>query len=1021
MRHHNLQVTGSVVVNGLGVATATELTSYTASADAKISTLQSFTASVGTTNTFTASASSRLSSIEIITASNIARINSIETITSSNVARLNSIETITSSNIARLNSLEIKTGSLATTGSNTFIGTQTITGSLYISSDLIVQGSSSLQNITASAVSIGTNIINLNTANPAIRYAGLSIGDSGSVGGSGSFLYDSVQDEFIFVHRGANTTVTSSVVLMGPQTYDNVGTETYPTTNIIQKGTGNEHLVDSCIFDNGTTTCVKNNFVSTGTGLFSGQLCSITGVFGSKGGGNYGVLISDNDQSNVRLRFTNSGTGGQSFSIVGGNPALSNAGLAFYDETNSSTRLYISSTGNISVGRCDEMYKLNIAHDVPKTCTTARGLAFFGSNDALASAPFGLVITSQGGANLADRIVRMGTTDFGSANGGLLELNATLFVCNGSNVGIGCASPSYILDVRDGTTGSVGGRGMRLSTCSNSAGPQFRLEYQCTGDSRNWLIGTNQEVAGDFNIRSSTVAGCDPGGACSALRFTISKEGNVGIGHTAPEHRLHVCINTAGSSTTIAQFENKDYTSGTRSYARVRSFLNAGASYSSYFGQGQDGKTYIYANNTARCGDIVIDGSTGYVGVGTNVPTLQMHIHSATGDYNTMFSTTCTLGRAGWVIAKPGSTNAIASALVLASDCSYRLGGGSYYNIKMMQDGSTSILNTGEGEAFKISAAGQTFVACNLEIANGYLSTSAGSGTAYSSRISTAYSYPYINTFIDSIAGASYASQLYFRTNSGGGGMVDRITITCAGNVWLGPGFGATNHRIDKAVSQGNNVLVVSGYDGSSNDTAIFYGVSGAGGNGAATAIWVATNTGTGRSINAGGTINASGGDYAEYMLKRTDTGCIQKGQIVGIDACKLLTDKWSLAHSFVVKSTDPSYVGGDTWDKHLGKRPQRTEDVSEEDFAPIMQEFENNLEEARQKVDRIAFSGQVPVIVSGSYNIGDYILPIEGPNDSIIGVACSITSLSVSDYSKTIGKVWGSCLDKAWVAVKIG
>ena len=106
----------------------------------------------------------------------------------------------------------------STTGSNAFIGTQTITGSLYISSDLVVQGSSSLQNITASAVSIGTNLINLNTANPAIRYAGLVIGDSGSVGGSGSFLYDSVQDEMIFVHRGASTTVTSSLVLMGPQT-----------------------------------------------------------------------------------------------------------------------------------------------------------------------------------------------------------------------------------------------------------------------------------------------------------------------------------------------------------------------------------------------------------------------------------------------------------------------------------------------------------------------------------------------------------------------------------------------------------------------------------------------------------------------------------------------------------------------------------------------------------------------------------------------------------------------------------
>jgi hypothetical protein len=194
-----------------------------------ISPLNSFTASNLTTNTFTSSAT----------------------------ARLNSIETITASNVARLTSLESITGSLATTGSNTFIGTQTITGSLFISSNLIVQGTSSLQNITASAVSIGTNLINLNTANPAIRYAGLVIGDSGSVGGSGSFLYDSVQDEMIFIHRGTSTVVTSSVVLMGPQTFDTIGTEAYPTSNIIQKGTGNEHLVDSCIFDNGSTVCVN--------------------------------------------------------------------------------------------------------------------------------------------------------------------------------------------------------------------------------------------------------------------------------------------------------------------------------------------------------------------------------------------------------------------------------------------------------------------------------------------------------------------------------------------------------------------------------------------------------------------------------------------------------------------------------------------------------------------------------------------------------------------------------------------
>ena len=296
MRHHNLQVTGSVSVNGISAATAADLGAYTGSNDTKVSTLQSFTASLSATNTFTASANSRLDSIETISASNIARINEIEIITSSANARLNSIENFTASvnntntftasatlrlndletksasvdtlnteQNTRLTNLEIKTGSLATTGSNTFIGTQTITGSLFISANLIVQGTSSLENITASAVSIGTNIVNLNTANPAIRYAGLVIGDSGSVGGSGSFLYDSVQDEMIFVHRGTSTTVTSSVILMGPQTYDSVGSETYPTLNRIQKGTGNEHLSDSNIFDNGTNIRLLSSTEITGS------------------------------------------------------------------------------------------------------------------------------------------------------------------------------------------------------------------------------------------------------------------------------------------------------------------------------------------------------------------------------------------------------------------------------------------------------------------------------------------------------------------------------------------------------------------------------------------------------------------------------------------------------------------------------------------------------------------------------------------------------------------------------------
>jgi hypothetical protein len=69
--------------------------------------------------------------------------------------------------------------------------------------------------------------------------------------------------------------VTSSHFVTGPETYDNLGNEIYLTCNILSKGTGKEHLVDSCIFDNGTTTCIKNNLVGTGTACFADNVCAL--------------------------------------------------------------------------------------------------------------------------------------------------------------------------------------------------------------------------------------------------------------------------------------------------------------------------------------------------------------------------------------------------------------------------------------------------------------------------------------------------------------------------------------------------------------------------------------------------------------------------------------------------------------------------------------------------------------------------------------------------------------------------
>jgi hypothetical protein len=461
-----------------------------------LSPLNSFTASNSTTNTFTSSAT----------------------------ARLNSIETITASNIARLTSLEITTGSLATTGSNTFIGTQTITGSLFVSSNLIVQGTSSLQNITASAVSIGTNIINLNTANPAIRYAGLVIGDSGSVGGSGSFLYDSVQDEMLFIHRGGSAVVTSSVALMGPETYDNVGNEIYLTGNIIPKGTGKEHLVDSCIFDNGTTTCIKNNLIGTGTINSVGLLTGQASIYQTDAGG----LIASN-----RWGAYNGGSTAMSF--------LYNAsGNVVWD--NGAQRMVLTNTGNLGIGvdtpsyplhvRCCTVYHIVAEQPSTNTSDTNAYVTFYAINNAGASQIRGYY--GAGGNSVSNSSMQNHAYVGSQSNHGFRIFTndtAKMTVTAAGNVGIGTLTPLALsnftsLEVKGGTAGLVG--------VSNTTCTTFGRMY-ATGPVVFVGTSTNHDLILDTN---------DIG------RMRISSGGSVGINTSCPNPSslLHVrmCSNSNG-------------------------------------------------------------------------------------------------------------------------------------------------------------------------------------------------------------------------------------------------------------------------------------------------------------------------------------------------------------------------------------------------------------------------------------------------------------------------------------------
>jgi len=183
-------------------------------------------------------------------------------------------------------------GQYATTGSNTFTGPQYInqasnaigfasTASLYTNGGLrvtkdafisgtayfnnvVVYGTSSIQYITSSQVNFGTNIITVNTDTPAVRFGGLAVFDSGSTQLTGSILWDSQNNRWIYSNPSGST-YNSAMLMNGPRNTGSLGDEQGTTNNALMKGQGGDHITSSQMIDDGTTVQIPGNLQVTGS------------------------------------------------------------------------------------------------------------------------------------------------------------------------------------------------------------------------------------------------------------------------------------------------------------------------------------------------------------------------------------------------------------------------------------------------------------------------------------------------------------------------------------------------------------------------------------------------------------------------------------------------------------------------------------------------------------------------------------------------------------------------------------
>ena len=213
------------------------------------------------------------------------------------------------------------TGSLTVaSGSATMLG-----GDLFVSGNLQVLGSQTNTNIESHTVNIGDNIIQVNAYSPFQRYAGLSAYDSGSAGNSGSLLWDSTNDYWLF--QNANGTSSKMVGVSG----GTFGSEASLTSGTFPIATSGNTIGDSLLTYSGTTLSLNGKFsVDSGSGetRIQGNLnISYSGATMTSGVTSNVLFINSNDDigfisstdtSNVtdRLLGYNTATGNLEFSSL---------------------------------------------------------------------------------------------------------------------------------------------------------------------------------------------------------------------------------------------------------------------------------------------------------------------------------------------------------------------------------------------------------------------------------------------------------------------------------------------------------------------------------------------------------------------------------------------------------------------------------------------------------------------------------------------------------------------------------